>query len=57
MKFKTALENMLCRFRLDKAEELSIKIHDAEAKGYEISSTEDILWEKLTIKIQDTRRN
>lgn len=51
-RFATELRFMLLHFNLEKAEALSVRIHEAEEQGYEISRKEDRLWIRLTEKIQ-----
>lgn len=51
MRFYKRLRELLENFNLDEAEKLTIEIHNAEAKGYETSRTEDRLWMDLTEKI------
>ena len=40
------------KISLEKAEEVSLKLHEAEAIGYNMSMAEDRLWLKLTDLIQ-----
>ncbi len=55
LKFKNLLQQQLKDFNLQKAELLSMAIHEAESKGYEVSKSEDRLWMELTSKIIDMR--
>lgn len=52
MKFRLKLWKMLRHFDLAKAETLSMEIHLAESKGYQISSRENYMWFDLTTRIQ-----
>ena len=49
--FKERLKEELNNFDLEKAEALSMEIHEAESEGYEISEIEDNRWIKLTDQI------
>jgi len=52
MRFLTKLILLIDNFDLEKAEELSIEIHDAEASGYLLYRREDKYWLELTDMIQ-----
>ncbi len=53
MKFLIRLIEQMDNFNKEKAEQLSIEIHNAESEGYVLSSREDKYWLELTIKIQE----
>jgi hypothetical protein len=42
------------KFDREKALDLSQSIHDAESNGYQCTDVEEVLWEKLTDKIELT---
>jgi hypothetical protein len=50
--FEKELKSVLKNFSLERGEALSQKIHKAEEKGYDLSAREEILWSKLTQKIE-----
>jgi hypothetical protein len=51
MKFLIRLIEQLNNFDLKKAEALSVEIHEAESKGYNVSKREDKYWQEITEKI------
>ena len=54
--FIVRLHKALQDFRLQEAETLSDAIHEAEGQGYEVSKSEDRLWQQLTEMILRERR-
>lgn len=55
--FVDELSRLLCKggFDHEQAEQLTIRMHDAEIAGYEMSRLEDTLWAKLTEIMQRGR--
>lgn len=51
LRFYRRLKEQLDNFNLQKAESLSVEIHEAESNGYKIRKSEDKLWMDLTSKI------
>ena len=51
--FEAELINVLDSIDLERAESLSMRIHDAESNGYSVSDAEDSLWIELTDKITE----
>ena len=49
------LMDMNFHFNLERALELSDEIHEAEAVGYELTSGEDVLWARLTERIEKAK--
>lgn len=52
--FVDQLAHLLCKdqFDMKKAEALSLQMHEAECKGYQVTTLEDVLWTKLSELIQ-----
>lgn len=47
-KYKERLQEQLKNFNLERAETLSVEIHDAEIQGYTCSQKEEYLWADLS---------
>lgn len=55
-KFREELKAALDRFDIHRAEALSDKLHTAEEQGYEATTAEMRLWDKLLKCIESFRR-
>lgn len=56
LNYERALRKVLFEdWDLDKALELSDKLHDHECSGRDLTTTVDTLWERLTTKIEAAR--
>jgi succinate dehydrogenase/fumarate reductase flavoprotein subunit len=54
-RFLERLQAELKNFDTQKAQQLSLEIHEAEEAGYQVSPHEDRLWYHLTVKIADAK--
>ena len=52
VQFAIRLRNMLQNFELEEADKLSLEIHQVEEQGYELIALEEILWARLTERIE-----
>lgn len=50
--FVTEMEALLEDFNIGEAEKLSLAVHQIESGGNDLTLDEEVLWRKLTVKIQ-----